>query len=104
MPNHFYIQESLFEIVKLLSFLKINYIHLNMRFDKTGQAVAYTKGEFVAIDRHCQDSYITLVPAIDVACGVSTKEFFQFIKPQLKDILPCFASSKYELKISFDLI
>lgn len=48
----------------------------------------------MAIDRNCQDACITLVPAIDVPCGISAAEYFQYIKPVIKEILPCFASSK----------
>ncbi|XP_021947306.1 uncharacterized protein LOC110845233 isoform X2 [Folsomia candida] len=87
--------ECLFDMIKLFSFLKINYLHLQMRLDKTGNVLPYTKGELVAIDRHCQDVLITLVPAMDIACGISATEYFTYIKPILKDILPCFASSKY---------
>ncbi|ODN06657.1 hypothetical protein Ocin01_00055, partial [Orchesella cincta] len=73
----------------------INYLHLHMRLDKNGPPLSYTKGEIVAIDRNCQDACITLLPAIDIPFGISATEYFQFIKPVIKEILPCFASSKY---------
>ncbi|ODM97121.1 Beta-hexosaminidase [Orchesella cincta] len=80
--------ESLFEIIKTLGLLKINYLHLHMRLDKNGPPLSYTKGEIVAIDRNCQDACITLVPAIDIPFGISATEYFQFIKPCYMEFLP----------------
>ncbi|CAG7716281.1 unnamed protein product [Allacma fusca] len=87
--------ESLFELIKLYSLLKINFLHLHTRFDRSGTLISYTKGEIVAIDRHCLDSGITLVPAIDVVSGICAAEYFQYIKPAVQSLLPCFASTRY---------
>ncbi len=36
--------ECIFDMIKLFSFLKLNHLHLQMRFDKIGNVLPYTKG------------------------------------------------------------
>lgn len=86
--------DRVFELVGLMSALKMNFLHVFCRLDKSDWQILYSPVEMVRLHQYCEARGVSVVPAVDVPALTDLAVVFDNIRA-IDKFLACVPGHRY---------